>query len=163
MAKYGQRLKVYMKRTSRNPDSPRKIALSLAFGVFIGSTPLIGAQILLALLLAFVLRMNKIAAVLGTLVNNPLTAFPYWVASLYAGNLMLGRDIKSIEAPVSKSLFDPVLWSDFIIPRAEEFFLPVCVGSVVIGLFSSALIYSVALPAITKFREKREQARQPIV
>ena len=46
-------------------DSPECIARGIGIGIFLGFTPLYGLKTLLALLLAVLLRGNKIAAVIG--------------------------------------------------------------------------------------------------
>ena len=54
--------------------SPRKIAFALALGVFWGASPFWGLHTVLAIGFAFLLGLNKPAAVFGTLVSNPLFA-----------------------------------------------------------------------------------------
>ncbi|MGZ5430544.1 MAG: DUF2062 domain-containing protein, partial [Thermoanaerobaculia bacterium] len=57
-------------------DSPPEVvAASFAIGVAISFTPLFGLHWIIALLLAVILRLNKVDVLLGTLVVNPLT-FP---------------------------------------------------------------------------------------
>ena len=55
---------------------PEIVAASFALGVTISFTPLIGLHWIIALLLAFVLKLNKVDVLLGTLVVNPLTIAP---------------------------------------------------------------------------------------
>lgn len=79
-------------RLRRIPDSPTRIARGVAFGVFTSFSPFFGFHILLALLLAKVLRGNLLAAVAGTAIGNPFT-FPFIIsAALKIGNFILGRD-----------------------------------------------------------------------
>src|SRR5271167_2106233 len=55
-------------------DSPPEVvAASFAIGVAISFTPLLGLHWIIALLLAVILRLNKVDVLLGTLVVNPLT------------------------------------------------------------------------------------------
>lgn len=64
-------------------DSPHKIALGLAIGLFIAWTPLLGLHILLAIALSVLLRANKFAALVSVLVGNIFTfAFIYYPAYL---------------------------------------------------------------------------------
>ena len=62
-------------RIKRLPDTPHKIALGFACGVFVSFSPLFGLHFLYAGLIALILRGNILAAFLGTFAGNPLT-FP---------------------------------------------------------------------------------------
>jgi len=53
-------------------DTPQSIALGAAIGVFLGFTPLFGLKTLLALLLAALFRVNKIAAVVAVSLHDLL-------------------------------------------------------------------------------------------
>ena len=57
-------------------DTPQSIALGAAIGVFLGFTPLFGLKTLLALLLAALFRVNKIAAVVAVSLHDLL--IPFW-------------------------------------------------------------------------------------
>ncbi len=57
-------------------DSPQSIALGAAIGMFLGFSPLFGLKTLLALLLAFLFRVNKIAAVVAVSLHDVL--LPFW-------------------------------------------------------------------------------------
>jgi uncharacterized protein len=75
-------------RVRRLPDTPHKIALGFACGVFAAFTPLFGLHLLLAAGLAWLVRGNVLAGLIGTMAANPLT-FPL-IASV---SLTLGRRI----------------------------------------------------------------------
>ncbi|MEO8935085.1 MAG: DUF2062 domain-containing protein, partial [Xanthomarina sp.] len=79
-------------------DSPRKKALSIALGVFIGFSPLWGFHTILAISLALLLRLNK--AISFAFSNVSLPPFiPFIIyASLELGQFILGEKISySIE------------------------------------------------------------------
>lgn len=52
------------------------VAAAMAIGVFIGLLPTYNFQFILAIVLAYLLKVNISAAVLGTLVTNPVTTIP---------------------------------------------------------------------------------------
>ena len=54
-------------------DSPERIARGFAIGVFWGIMPTFGFAWIFSLPIAFLLRANKVSAVLGTFVSNPFT------------------------------------------------------------------------------------------
>ncbi|MBP1752854.1 MAG: hypothetical protein H6Q57_1690, partial [Geobacteraceae bacterium] len=52
---------------------PGHISLGFAVGVFISFTPFFGFHSLMAIVAAFVFRLNKLTCVTGSWVNTPLT------------------------------------------------------------------------------------------
>jgi uncharacterized protein len=79
-------------RTRRTGASPHKLALGVAIGVGVATTPLLGIQFLLAGALAWLMRGSIPAAVAGTFWANPITCPPIWVASYGIGAALLGHD-----------------------------------------------------------------------
>ena len=64
-------------------DSPHKISLGLAIGLFIAWMPLLGLHILLVIVSTMLLRANKFAALTSVWVSNVFTyAFVYYPAYL---------------------------------------------------------------------------------
>ena len=52
-------------------DPPERTALAFSIGVFIAFSPFLGLHTIMATLVAFVFRFNKIAIYAGTFINNP--------------------------------------------------------------------------------------------
>src|SRR6478672_11082690 len=76
-------------------DPPERTALAFAIGVFIAFSPFLGLHTILATLIAFLFRFNKIAIYTGTFVNNPLfTLVPIIIASYAVGAFVLGRPLR---------------------------------------------------------------------
>lgn len=67
----------------------RNVTRALALGLFLAFVPL-PIHILLAAGLALALRLNIPAAVLGTLLTNPLTIVPLYVFAYWIGCIVLG-------------------------------------------------------------------------
>lgn len=80
-------------------DSPKKKALSVALGVFIGFSPLWGLQTILVLMLAVFFRLNKTIAFAFSNVSLP----PFIPFIIY-GSLELGQVI--LQEPISYSVND---------------------------------------------------------
>ncbi len=73
-------------------DPPERTALAFSIGVFIAFSPLLGLHTILATLVAFLFRFNKIAVYAGTFINNPfVTLVPIIISSYAIGALLLGR------------------------------------------------------------------------
>ena len=71
-------------------DSPHRIALGVAIGFFCGWTPAIGIQMMMVLVLATLLRANKLVGLPIVWITNPLTAAP-----VYYFNWLVGRGLTS--------------------------------------------------------------------
>ena len=67
----------------------RNVTRAFALGLFLAFVPL-PVHILLAAALALALRLNIPAAVLGTLITNPLTVVPMFVLAYWVGCQLLG-------------------------------------------------------------------------
>lgn len=80
----------------------RGVAIGLAVGVFFGVL-LPVAQVLAAAAACWVLRANLPAAVLGTLVSNPLTIAPLYAAAYGTGTLVLGGDAAAFELSIAQA------------------------------------------------------------
>lgn len=70
-------------------DSPHRIALGVALGLFTAWTPLLGFHVLIVLGLAFLLKANKFAAVICVWANNPFTLVPIYYPSYLLGRTVL--------------------------------------------------------------------------
>ncbi len=78
-------------RMRRLPDTPERICIGIAAGSFVSFLPLYGLHFLSAALVAWVLRGNILAALLGTFYGNPVT-FPIMaVSALELGHWLLGN------------------------------------------------------------------------
>jgi uncharacterized protein (DUF2062 family) len=75
-------------------DTPHKIALGLAIGLFVAWSPLIGLHIFLAIALSFLFRANKFSAFVSIWASNIFTFF-----IIYYPEYLLGRLILSIFLP----------------------------------------------------------------
>jgi len=121
--------------------NPAEISLGFAAGVFVSCTPFLGAHTLFAIAIAFVFRLNKIACIAGTWVNNPFTVAPIIVASYKVGSLLNG------EAGDSRAI-SHLEWR-----YLKAYASPVILGSVIIGLFAAMLAYLVCYSLIVRFRQ----------
>jgi uncharacterized protein (DUF2062 family) len=75
---------------SRLPDTPERVALAFALGVFLGFSPFLGLQTVLGLSLAFYFRLSRVAVLLGTWVNLPFVVPVYYAVATELGARMLG-------------------------------------------------------------------------
>lgn len=73
-----------------NHDSPKKKALSIALGVFIGLSPLWGFHTVIVIFLAILLKLNKVIAFAFSNISFPPFIPFVLLLSLQTGNWMLG-------------------------------------------------------------------------
>jgi uncharacterized protein len=165
-------------RVRRIPDSPHRIALGLSCGVFASFSPLFGFHFFYAMFLAWVLRGNLLASLIGTVAGNPLT-FPIIAStSLALGRRILGygatgRDFGRITdafAEAAQGIWRGVL-SFFGNSEAEwhkiaafftDIIWPYYVGGLLPGLIAAIASYYLTRPLIAAYqaaRRKRLAAR----
>ncbi len=121
--------------------SPRKLALAVSIGVFFGASPFIGLHTILALLFAFLLRLNKPAILLGTLVFNPLSA-PFLIFfSLEIGSWLMYDNLLILSVEEIKIILKDPNWMDLF----KEFILPYFWGSIIVGIVLSFFSFWITL------------------
>ncbi len=75
-------------------DPPERTALAFSIGIFIAFSPFLGLHTIMATVIAFAFRFNKIAIYTGTFINNPfLTLVPIIILSYAVGAFFLGRPL----------------------------------------------------------------------
>jgi uncharacterized protein (DUF2062 family) len=75
-------------------DTPEALARGLAVGLFLGVSFFWGLQILLAVLVSYLARGNKVVAAAMTAVSNPITFLPLYSFCYSVGHLILGGNDK---------------------------------------------------------------------
>jgi len=130
-------------------DTPHRIALSFSVGIFTAFSPLLGLQVVLAILLIALFRLNKPAVLVGTFVNNPWTFVPIIAASTWVGEQVCcrARDLPEID------------WSSLAFAtlhlQLRSYIWPFVIGSVLLGLIFSLLSYFFVYRFVTEYRRVR--------
>ena len=126
--KFVAKLKDYIIRFSKKGLSTHEISFGVAIGIFVGFIPVIGTHTVLAIGLAYFLRLNTLVVLLGTQVCNPLS-FPFMIfVSAEIGSLILNGAFLPIEFSRHIDYLRLYLW-------------PIIVGSIVLGIVVSASSY----------------------
>lgn len=149
----GSALRPRLRALLQLDDPPWRIALGLAVGVFIGCTPFWFFQTVLALVVAAVFRLPKLATVTGVWLNLPWFAPFVYAASLKVGTrLLFKRDTVPSEA-LATLLAGPGAgsWRDAV-ALLHETTAALLAGTTVVGLAVAALIYVVAFGLISARR-----------
>lgn len=140
-------------------DTPERTAAAYALGIFFGFSPFLGLHTILGVALAFVLRLNRVAVLLGVYSNLPWIIGPYYTIATMGGavvtNTQLPAGFRERLAEVSHLSFtDPALWKN-IGSILEPLLWPYALGSSVGAILIAAVAYPVALAFVrTRRRHK---------
>lgn len=130
-------------------DSPERTALAFAIGVFIAFSPFLGLHTILATLIAFAFRFNKIAIYAGTFINNPfLTLVPIIILSYVLGAVLTGQPLRlphrSLELLANPHLTSGDYWRT-LWTQAREIVVPFAVGGMILSVVCSLVSYPLTL------------------
>ena len=136
-----------IKKLLLSDESTEKVALGMAIGIFISFSPFIGTHTWSALAISFLFGASRVAALVGTLFNNPITMPIFFFIEVKLGGFLLGLSLK---------LPDEV-WTNMseFLAFGKEVALSIIVGFVVIGIIASIIAYFVTYRIVIKFRSRR--------
>jgi len=138
--------KLMLTRFVRLRGLPEEIAKGVALGIFIGMTPTMGLQMPIALVFAYLLKENRLAAVLGVWVTNPATA-PF----IYGFEYQLGRNLLGMDYVA----FPSELTWESVSKVGYDLLLPLWVGGILCGIVCGAIAYRVTLRLVPFFKTWR--------
>ena len=131
-------------------DTPRRTAGAFALGVFFGFSPLLGLHTVLGLALAFALRLNRIAVLIGVYSNLPWILPPYYVMATVVGAAILGVSVPPDLAGQLRELLTSPHMGEFrlMARQLEPLFWSFCLGSTIGSCVLAFIAYYVSLAAI---------------
>ena len=141
----------YKLRLARLPASNYAISSGFACGSMVSFTPLLGLHFILAVIFAFLIRGNFIAALIGTVVGNPIT-FPFiwgliYKVGTYVTNIQhinIGRKINF----------------DMIINQTYEIFFPMLLGGIIIAPLVWIISYFIIYSFISSYRRRKNKTER---
>ncbi|SNR80420.1 DUF2062 domain-containing protein [Desulfurobacterium atlanticum] len=148
-------IRFYIKKLLELREQPEEAARGLALGVFIGFLPVNGFQVLIAITIATLARVSKVAAAIGTHVTNPWTTVPVLIIDYYVGCSIL-KFIGIKVAPISlKTISVSKLLSTGI-----SLIVPTFVGGIFLGIIFSILSYFGFKKFIVSFKNRKKETVQ---
>jgi uncharacterized protein len=137
-------------------DTPERTAAAFALGVFLGFSPFLGFHTIVAVVLAFLFNLNRVAVLLGVYSNLPWIIGGYYATTTMMGAAIMRRGLPPdfrdelagvLELSVRQrefwhglaGLFEPLLW-------------PFVIGSLIGCTTLAAIAYPVALAFVRKRR-----------
>ena len=168
---WGRSIEYLRHRVSRIPDTPHRIALGFACGVIASFTPFFGFHFFLAAGLAWALRANMIAGLIGTIAGNPVT-FPIIASvSLNLGRRILGYGVTGRDfGRVTDALAEGAegLWANLLalfgrgeshwerlVPLLTDVVLPWTIGGLLPGLVAAVASYFLLRPLVAAYQSRR--------
>ncbi|HEY8186322.1 MAG TPA: DUF2062 domain-containing protein [Pyrinomonadaceae bacterium] len=140
-------------------DPPERTALAFSIGVFIAFSPFLGFHTILATLIAFLFRFNKIAIYTGTFINNPfLTLVPIIVASYAIGAFITGRPLRIPTEGVELLKNPHLLTGDYyhkLFRESWDIVWPFAIGGMVLSVVCSLVAYPVTSSLLRAHRRPK--------
>lgn len=151
-------------RVARIPGSPYSLAGGFACGAAISFTPFVGLHFVISAILAFLIRGNILASVIGTAVGNPWT-FPFIWTWIYNFGLWMGAgsDVHSIDDFDFPEFFGTVMDAflrfdiTFLFDTAWPVFWPMFVGGVPTAIAVWFIFYIPMRPMIESHQKRQRQ------
>ena len=138
-------------------DPPHRLALGMAIGVFVTFTPTVGAQMLLVVAAAWLLRANKAVGLPIVWISNPATVVPLFYPCYVIGRTILGLQ------PIGRAWWNelskpPMGWwpaMTFYWDKLTEIAEPLWLGCLIVATCTSVPMYFLSYYAIRAYRLRR--------
>jgi uncharacterized protein (DUF2062 family) len=133
-------------------DTPLKIALGFGLGAFVGVMPGVGPVI--ALFFAFLFRVNRLSALLGSVLFNTWLSFIALLLAIKVGALVMGRNYEEIRSAWA-GIFKDFKWEKLWDLSVNEVLLPIGVGYLIISLLFAVAVTAVVYVISVRIKTKR--------
>ena len=141
-------------------DTPQRTAAAFALGVFFGFSPFLGLHTIMAVALAFLLNLNRVAVLLGVYSN-----LPWIIGAYYASTTMLGAALLRTRLPEGfrdrlsdlseLSVLQGGFWQE-LARLLMPLLWPFTVGSTLGAIVLAAAAYPLALAFINSRKHLRD-------
>ena len=150
------------KRLARLPGTPYALAGGFACGAAVSFTPFVGFHFVISAFLAWIIRANVLAAVIGTVVGNPWT-FPFiWVWIYKVGVWMgVGGTAATMHSLDFSGLFGAMLDASlrfdmvYLLETSWPLWGPMLVGSIPTGIIVWLAFYWPVKSTIEAYHNRR--------
>ena len=143
----------YKFKLARLPASSYAISAGFACGSMVSFTPLLGFHFILAVVFAYLLRANYIAALIGTIVGNPIS-FPFiWGLIYKVGAFIVDKPEDNLRQNIN---------FEIIINQTYDIFIPMLVGGAVLAIPVWLLTYFITYSFVSSFKKARIKKQKKI-
>lgn len=130
-------------------DTPQRIAMGLGLGVFSGVLP--GSGPVAALGLAFIFRVNRASALLGSIATNTWLSIPAFFLALRIGAILTGLDHRLVRAQWELFLKD-FNWGQLLSISVYKLIWPILVGYFASAACIGFVCYVISIIAVMYFK-----------
>lgn len=146
-------LSYYKLKLARLPASSYAISAGFACGSMVSFTPLLGFHFVLAVVFSYLLRANYIAALIGTIVGNPIS-FPFiWGLIYKVGAFIVDKSDNNLSTNIN---------FEIIINQTYDIFIPMLVGGAVLAIPVWVLTYFITYSFVSSFKKARIKKQKKI-
>lgn len=143
--------------------SPHQVALGVSIGVFIGLSPTVGIQMVLALTLATLVGANRPAAVIPVWVTNPATLVPIYAFTYRVGAWVLSGPSRVRLTDSLHAIENADGWRDSlqrILSLGWDLQAGLWVGGLIVGLIAAVLVYGPVYFLSAEYIRRRKERRE---
>ena len=127
-------------------EHPHRISLAFAIGIFISFSPIPGTQTISAMVMAWLFRLNVVAAITGTLFSNPLTMVLIYGSSICFGSFVLGNIASCYPHGLDKNEL-------FLFVKSMP--VPLFTGTILLGATAALISYFVLLQILMRYQKSK--------
>ena len=157
LKKFWRITKKYYIKLIRSKGTPHSIALAIALGLFIGCSIPMGGQTIIVVILAIILRTDKVLAFAATWISNPYTVTFMYPVFCFVGSKILGSNLSFADINrLILSIIHDFSWSALInlgTKLAVYFF----VGGALFGIVIGGIGYFITYKLVMKYRNKKNR------
>ena len=127
-------------------DTPHRLALAFAIGVFVAFSPTFGLHIITCLIVAWAFRLSKMVLITATFINNPWTIVPMYGFCIWFGSKIVGSEIAMPQ----------IAWNELTLSSAyvaiKPFFWPFIAGTLTVGCIAAVIAYVLIYWFVVRYR-----------
>ena len=148
LKKVNRFISFYKLKLARLPASTYAISSGTACGAMVSFTPLLGLHFLLAVVFAFLIRGNIIAALIGTFVGNPFT-FPFIWGLIYNIGVYVSYE--------SHNNLNSEINFEMILNQTYEIFIPMLIGGAILAIPIWLITYLITFSFISSYKKSKNK------
>ena len=169
-----------LRRLGKATGTSHQIALGVAIGFFVGWLPIVGIQMVVAVVVCQIFKANKVVPILPIWLTNPVTIIPvysfnYWVGWKLVGGPPLSDLVVVLKKMLAVPAPDPDIgrmeawWAGIkhglgeLLSMGWDMQLPLWLGCIIVGTALAVPSYYLTRRFVDSFRDavhKKKQVRQ---
>jgi len=159
------KISLFIKKIKNLNGDPHYVAFGMAIGVFMGVTPTIPFNTVLAIFAAYIFKASKPAAIIGVWICNPVTVVFIYIACYKTGMFCLGYSFENTETvkvflhgfEQDIDIYDKLIFFIEFIKTKLEFFIAIIIGGIILGFPAGVISYFITKAFMKKIHLKRNK------